>query len=144
MRGGLLVASAAAVALLNGCGGCNEQHPSPPKAAAPTASVVAAAPGPTETPPDHYIIIFGDGDPDTGPAPLTVKFSVFDPLKNIEGPKYVWDFGDGSPPAKKRSPTHVYERPGKYTAHLTVTDATGVTDDDTVDIDVREPAAAKQ
>ncbi len=41
--------------------------------------------------------------------------------------EYRWDFGDGSPVVTGDSPTtsHTYERPGRYTASVTVTDNEG-------------------
>jgi PKD repeat protein len=39
-------------------------------------------------------------------------------------PAFHWEFGDGAQSSVK-SPTHVYERPGNYTAVCTVTDAEG-------------------
>lgn len=131
-----LTAATGAVAVLTGCRGCGPQTPPPPP---PTATVASAAAVPTiASPYDRVIVVWGDGEPDVGPAPLTVQFSVSDPHMTLKEPQYNWDFGDGSPPSDKQSPKHVYERPGKYTAHLTVTDG-GAVDDDTVDIVVEEP-----
>ena len=57
--------------------------------------------------------------PAEGTPPLTVKFSG-------RGGDLAcrWDFGDGAASAEA-SPTHVYARPGLYTATLTVTDKAG-------------------
>ncbi len=38
---------------------------------------------------------------------------------------YEWDFGDGSPISKVPEPTHVYQKPGKYTVFLTAKGAKG-------------------
>jgi PKD repeat protein len=141
MKIGLLIAAAALLAMLGGCKGCGEQNAPPPTPAPPTAAVASAALGePSPTPPDYYIIAFAEAEPDVGPAPLTVRFGVWDPFHNIDGPTYYWDFGDGSPPSTKKSPKHTYERPGNYTATLKVTDAAGKEDEDTIEIQVREPA----
>ncbi|MHC4253857.1 MAG: PKD domain-containing protein, partial [Planctomycetota bacterium] len=57
--------------------------------------------------------------PAGGTAPLTVRFTARGELARV------WDFGDGTR-STERSPTHTYERPGHYTAKLTVTDEEGV------------------
>ncbi len=133
----------AVLVVLASVGGCHQyRRPSPNFSAAPSATGAGGAQATGRpTPPDHIIIIFGEAEPDQGPAPLTVKFKVSDPFKNIQGPRYRWDFGDGSPPSDMRSPKHVYEHPGRYTASVTVTDSAGVDDDDTVEIDVNGPGA---
>jgi hypothetical protein len=135
-----LLVAALALATLAGCRGCG-QVPPPPTAVAPQpTTAVRAQAGPSASP--HFIIIFAEADPEVGPAPLSVQFSVFEPpQQDIEDPRYDWDFGDGSPHSSKKSPTHVYERPGNYTVYLKVTDATGADDDDDVDIQVQEPGA---
>ena len=136
-----------AVMALSGCRGCGEHAaPPPPSPVPPTATVAVATATPAEgeaeaepTPADHAIIVFIEAEPDSGPAPLTVVFRADDPLKNIEDPTYKWDFGDGSPPSDQRKVTHVYEHPGTYSAHLLVTDGTGVTDDDNFEVEVKGP-----
>jgi PKD repeat protein len=52
---------------------------------------------------------------------------------------YHWDFGDGQE-ANVQNTRHTYEDPGSYTATLTVTDATGQTASDSVEVRV-EPAS---
>ena len=138
----LLIAVTAALAGLSACRGCGKQSlPLPaPTPAAPTAtaaSVGLAAPSPTP----HYIVAFGWAEPDSGPAPLTVKFEFLDPFRNIDEPELEWDFGDGSPKSTKKNPLHVYEKPGKYVAHMKVVDSGGADDDDDVEIEVEEPVA---
>ncbi len=86
------------------------------------------------------VIVFIDGNPDAGPAPLTVKFSVT--KADGEPETYRWDFGDGSPVSDQKHPKHVYEKPGRYTARLKVTGRDGTNDEDTVRIDVEEPRTA--
>jgi len=134
MKGRSLVIAGIAMVVVSCAGRQPPPVPAPDVAAAkPSAPPGAAVP---QGPDEHVVIIFGDGNPDTGPAPLTVEFTVDDPLQQNIDPHYHWDFGDGSPPSDKRAPTHVYERPGRYTARITVTD-NGKDDDDTVDIIVK-------
>ncbi|MGB3439417.1 MAG: ThuA domain-containing protein [Actinophytocola sp.] len=69
-------------------------------------------------------------DKTSGPAPLTVRF---DPAgtSDPDGGEltYAWDFdGDGTTDSTEETPvSHTYETPGQYTAHLSVTDETGLT-----------------
>ena len=61
------------------------------------------------------------GAPTSGKAPLTVTF--LDLSKN--NPKqWYWKFGDGKT-SEERNPVHVYEKEGKYTVELTVSNEGG-------------------
>jgi len=60
-------------------------------------------------------------------------------LDEIEGAKYTWDFGDGSPVSNEASPAHTYEKAGSYTATIRIVDANGQLGWDEVDIEVEEP-----
>ncbi|WP_169302402.1 PKD domain-containing protein [Halorientalis salina] len=64
-----------------------------------------------------------------------------DPDGSIES--YEWDFGDGTT-AVGESRTHSYDSTGTYTATLNVSDDLGISDTDTIDIDVvqNEPPTA--
>ncbi|GLF98475.1 ThuA domain-containing protein [Streptomyces yaizuensis] len=69
-------------------------------------------------------------EPTSGPAPLTVALT--GTVRLLPGraiTSYHWDFGDNSRPAGPRTAlaTHTYDRPGAYTARLTVTDDRGDT-----------------
>lgn len=107
----------------------------------------AKPPRPRMTPPPatdpasyaHAVIAWAEAEPESGPAPLTVHFSVDDPFNSIQDPEYLWDFGDGSATSDKGKPVHVYKRPGRYTARLRVTDNVGSVDEDTVEIEVTSP-----
>jgi PKD repeat protein len=48
--------------------------------------------------------------------------------------EYIWDFGDGSPPAREGKTVHVYHAPGEYKARLTVIDKSGTDISDDTDI----------
>lgn len=77
-------------------------------------------------------------NPTSGPAPLSVTFSA----AGSTGPivSFTLDFGDGSSPYSGTDITvnisHTYDTPGTYTAVLTVQDAQGRTDTDSVTINV--------
>jgi len=58
---------------------------------------------------------------DEGVAPLSVQFSAEGMCTDAAG-VFAWDFGDGSAPSHDQNPTHVYAKPGTYTAHVTLTD----------------------
>jgi PKD repeat protein len=46
-----------------------------------------------------------------GPAPFTVSFA---PVSSPSLTRFVWTFGDGSPPSTERAPSHTYALPGAY------------------------------
>jgi PKD repeat protein len=78
-----------------------------------------------------------DADPDEGAPPLTVKFT--STIEDATPPlTYKWDFGDGSAPGTEANPTHVYQKPGEYTATLSVKDSKGISGSEDVDILVEE------
>ena len=65
------------------------------------------------------------GEPTTGMAPLTVRFTDL----SVGQPKaWQWNFGDGAT-STEQNPVHTYREPGSYTVYLTVTrdDARDVT-----------------
>ncbi len=114
------------------------QAPAPAPAPQPQATAAHVQAAEDSGEPDKVIIIFIEADEEVGPAPLRVKFTVYDPYQRLERPEYRWDFGDGSPGSTERSPIHVYEKPGDYEAKLVVTDD-GATDEDSTEIQVEEP-----
>jgi PKD repeat protein len=69
-------------------------------------------------------------DKTSGPAPLTVQF---DPAGTTDPDggdlTYAWDFdGDGTTDSTEEGPvSHTYDTVGQFTAHLSVTDPTGLT-----------------
>ncbi len=50
--------------------------------------------------------------------------------------EYAWDFGDGSAIDLNENPTHSFTTPGTYTVELVMTDASGCTDNSTLNITV--------
>lgn len=92
---------------------------------------------PTETesssPPDAQ----ASATPTSGDPPLEVTFDASDstdPDGDIE--RYVWRFGDGSPPQEGASVAHTYVTAGEYTATVTVVDADENQDTATVNVSV--------
>jgi hypothetical protein len=129
--------------------GCRRDEP-PQEKAQPAASIEATAVPtvlPTQAaaeadPYEDSLVLLAEGEPDTGPAPLTVQFAVESlVVDEISGPRYTWDFGDGSPKSNEANPTHTYEKAGEYTATIGIVDASGERGWDEVDIYVEEPAA---
>jgi len=108
----------------------------PPPAEAPQAEAEAAAEAaPAAVDARGDWIIWADGEPWDGPAPLTVEFEC-DLMEEVPNPKYEWDFGDGSPKSNEPNPKHTYEKVGQYTAVCRVTDPSGGAGEDSVVIDV--------
>lgn len=125
--------------LLAASAGCSRS--SEPEPAAPTPTVTAVARQPAAAPEEQKVLItFIEAEPEVGPAPLRVKFSVYDPYQRLERPTYRWNFGDGSPESTERYPEHVFEKPGDYEVTLVV-EEDGATDDDSVEIQVEAPEA---
>jgi PKD repeat protein len=143
----LLDASATVLVLLAlalpGCGGGGGQGETP---TTPTTTAPAPAqPGGTSTTLQQQgsqedegspLLAWADVDNDEGKAPLTVQFKA-----DIEGGKppikVTWKFGDGTPDSNETNPKHTYEKPGKYRADLEVSDASGDSDSDYVEVEVQ-------
>lgn len=93
---------------------------------------------PVEPPPHQGpLTVAVNADPDRGDAPLTVQFTA----EVYEGdaardPQFVWDFGDGSRPAKGETTRHTYRNPGRYVARVQVSDRFGRRGEDEVEISV--------
>ncbi len=86
-------------------------------------AVAVSAPTAASQPP----VAAATATPASGSVPLTVGLSASgssDPDGSIAA--YVWNFGDGSPPATGLTTSHVYNSAGTYTAQLTVTDNSGL------------------
>ena len=103
------------------------------------------------TEPDETIPVDPDTEPDSNWEPVVdaggpykgfvdepVKFdgsNTYDP--NYDDITFSWDFGDGSKGSGK-SPSHTYDKPGKYTVKLTVTDENGASATDTTTVEITE------
>ncbi|MEV4756610.1 ThuA domain-containing protein [Micromonospora sp. NPDC049559] len=77
-------------------------------------------------------------DRDSGPAPLTVRFSSAGSAATDGRPiTYAWDFdGNGSTDSTAANPSHTYATTGRFTARLTVTGSGGSTAVATTEITV--------
>ena len=108
---------------------------------APTTAPTVAPAEPAAAADDYEdsLVLLAEGEPDSGPAPLTVQFEVESlVVDEIAGGKYEWNFGDGSPVSNEANPSHTYEKPGDYTATVSIVDANGERGWDEVDIFVEE------
>jgi len=80
-------------------------------------------------------MVWAEAEPDEGAPPLSVQLKA--DVSGGQGErKLKWDFGDGSPPSSELNPTHKYEKAGTYRASVEVSDGTGDSDSDYVDIEV--------
>jgi PKD repeat protein len=77
-------------------------------------------------------------DPDTGRAPLTIRFSAAGSDPDGDALTYEWEFGDGQRSFRPH-PTHEYLQPGTYMATVTVTDPDGATGSAAVEVIVTNP-----
>ena len=64
-------------------------------------------------------------DPESGTAPLRVRFEANGTDPEGGNVRYRYTFGDGSPSENGRRATHRYRQPGTYTATVTATDREG-------------------
>ena len=77
--------------------------------------------------------------PDTGQAPLNVKFDATATDPEGEALTYLWDFGVAgttTDTSTQEDPTYTYTNAGTYTAKVTVTDAKGIKSSATVAVRV--------
>lgn len=79
-------------------------------------------------------------NPVKGCQPLDVKFT----NQSQKGRSFFWDYGDGSPIDTNRSPSHVFQNPGKYMVKLTTVDSfsCNVSIFDSLEIEVLEKPKA--
>ncbi|MEX0275483.1 MAG: malectin domain-containing carbohydrate-binding protein, partial [Flavobacteriaceae bacterium] len=74
----------------------------------------------------------------SGDAPLDVSFTGSNSTDDVLVTDYFWDFGDGNT-STDADPLHTFTLAGSYDVTLTVSDAMGLTDTDTITIDVDDP-----
>jgi PKD repeat protein len=121
------------VAVVAGCA----RAPAPPRPPEPAVAVPGdAKPSGGLLDPD-VLIVDVDAEPMFGDAPLTVRFTA-DVWDETDEPRYAWRFGDDEAASAEQYPVHRYDRPGAYTATVTVRDASGRTGTGEVDVQVFE------
>ena len=82
-----------------------------------------------------------DATPSGGGVPLTVIFTGGNSTDDNAIVTYAWDFKDGST-STTANPTHTFTEVGSYEATLTVTDADGLSNSDSVTITVNQESNA--
>ncbi|MEL6484943.1 MAG: PKD domain-containing protein, partial [Bacteroidota bacterium] len=87
--------------------------------------------------PNQPPIAVADATPVSGNIPLEVVFNSDGSSDDNAIVSYFWDFDDGNT-STEANPTHIYTQLGTFTATLTVTDAGGLDNSDTIEINVNE------
>jgi PKD repeat protein len=89
---------------------------------------------------NHAPSVTMTANPQSGTAPLRVRFEAQGSDPDGGSLRYRWDFGDGSRPETDRRETHTYRNPGTYTARVTVTDREGASSSAELEITVTAQA----
>jgi hypothetical protein len=114
----------ATAVLLCGCNSCERQPEAPAPVAQegrlPRAPEPAVTPAPIVVPPPACAVVAGSSV-EEGAAPLQVQFSAEGMCTDATG-TFTWNFGDESEVSHEQNPTHVYAKPGSYTARVTLAD----------------------
>lgn len=120
----------------------NKTATAPSPAASPAnAPAVAAAPSPGSEAADageegdEILMVWAEAEPDEGAPPLEVQLKA-DVSGGVGERKVKWEFGDGSPASNEINPKHKYEKAGTFRASVEVSDASGDSDSDYVDIEI--------
>lgn len=116
-----------------------------PSPAATPAKAAAAAPAAAPSPGaeaaeageegDEILMVWAEAEPDEGAPPLEVQLKA-DVSGGVGERKVKWEFGDGSPSSNETNPKHKYEKAGTFRASVEVSDASGDSDSDYVDIEI--------
>lgn len=85
------------------------------------------------SPGNNAPVAIASASPVLGSVPLLVRFRGSNSTDDNGVVSYAWDFGDGNS-ASIADPQHTYTSVGSFTAMLTVTDAMGITAQQTLDI----------
>jgi PKD repeat protein len=114
--------------------------PSPAAPAAKAPAVAAAASPAAETGEaaedgDEILMVWAEAEPDEGAPPLEVQLKA-DVSGGVGDRKVTWEFGDGSPASNEVNPKHKYDKAGTFRASVEVSDASGDSDSDYVDIEI--------
>jgi PKD repeat protein len=119
---------------------CTRTEEKPVASATPAVSpaavpAAAASAGAEAQEGDEILMVWAEAEPDEGAPPLSVQLKA--DVSGGQGERKIkWDFGDNSPPSSELNPTHKYEKAGTYRASVEVSDGTGDSDSDYVDIEV--------
>jgi PKD repeat protein len=84
---------------------------------------------------DEILMVWAEAEPDEGSPPLEVQLKA-DISGGVGERKVKWEFGDGSPASNEVNPKHRYEKAGTFRASVEVSDASGDSDSDYVDIEI--------
>ncbi len=98
--------------------------------ASPAADAAAAA-----EEGDEILMVWAEAEPDEGAPPLEVQLKA-DISGGVGERKVKWEFGDGSPASNEVNPKHKYDKAGTFRASVEVSDASGDSDSDYVDIEI--------
>jgi PKD repeat protein len=110
--------------------------PSPASTPAAAAAVAAATPaGDAAEEGDEILMVWAEAEPDEGAPPLEVQLKA-DISGGVGDRKVKWEFGDGSPASSDVNPKHKYDKAGTFRASVEVSDASGDSDSDYVDIEI--------
>lgn len=113
--------------------------PSPITATSPAQAAIAPAASPGAEADaeegDEILMVWAEAEPDEGTPPLEVQLKA-DVSGGVGERKVKWEFGDGSPASNEVNPKHRYEKPGTFRASVEVSDASGDSDSDYVDIEI--------
>jgi PKD repeat protein len=135
-----------AFVVLGIAGGCTPSDQKPAATATPATSppgsAAAAPPAASDTAEeaaedegDEILMVWAEAEPDEGAPPLSVQLKA-DISGGVGERKVKWEFGDGSPASSETNPTHTYDKAGTYRASVEVSDGSGDSDSDYVDIEV--------
>ncbi len=84
---------------------------------------------------DEILMVWAEAEPDEGTPPLEVHLKA-DISGGVGERKVKWEFGDGSSASTEVNPKHRYEKAGTFRASVEVSDASGDSDSDYVDIEI--------
>ncbi len=95
----------------------------------------ASSPGAEAQDGDEILMVWAEAEPDEGAPPLSVQLKA--DISGGQGDRKIkWDFGDNSQASDEVNPTHTYEKAGTFRASVEVSDSTGDSDSDYVDVEV--------
>jgi PKD repeat protein len=99
-----------------------------------TSTVTIVVNAPTNEAP----VAVASATPLNGDAPLEVTFTGSNSTDDVAVVSYLWDFKDGSPTSTEMDPSYIFNDAGVYEVSLTVADAEGLDNTNTVTVIVGE------